>query len=769
MDVQRKLFRLAAWTAVAGMVLGPAVPPVHAQALPPGADQAGGPEITPPLRVGRLAWTQGTVSFHTADQDSWSPAVVNYPVTQGAAFWTQPGAEAGLQVSDVLVALGPTTELDIDTLDETNFAATEPQGEVYLRVRSLTPGETYSLQTPRGTVTIATPGRYEITAGTTGTPTLVTVLEGAAQVSGAQPLDVPPGQTAVITGDQEFQTELAPAMRDDFLNSMLAREQQRPTVATAVPPIVAQMPGGDELAQYGSWSQTPEYGQVWYPQVQAGWQPYREGHWAYVAPWGWTWIDDDPWGFAPFHYGRWAEIGGRWGWIPGTEVVAEAPPQPVYAPALVAFFGVGLGLAAGAAFGGSVGWCPLGPGEVWHPWFRANQRYVRDVNIRHVTNITSITNTTVNNVTINNFRNARAATVVPAATMMTSQRVRPVARSIAPQELARVHPVVGRQPLPPTTATLGVTPAVARQMHIAAPPPGVAVPRRAEAPGPAIRGPVAVTQPGQHPAAPHLRAPEQTATTGVAATPHAPAAVQAGPPSAAHPAINEPRATAHAPPSLRPPGAGQAGPPPVQHEPGRTAGLAMPHAGTTAPEQPHVANTPSPHLAAPTPPSVHTPNEPAHPTAHAAPALRPTEPAQRAAVPPPIEAPHAATVPHPTAVPHPAPEMHAYAPPTAVHQPPAPVPHPVAPQAAIHPAAPPPVMHQAAPPPVTHPVAPQAAIHPAAPPPVMHQAPPVVHQAPPPAPRPVPEMHAAAPPPHIAAPAPAPAAQQHHQKRPGEP
>ena len=116
----------------------------------------------------------------------------------------------------------------------------------------------------------------------------------------------------------------------------------------------------------------PEYGQVWYPPVSPGWVPYRQGHWAYVAPWGWTWIDDAPWGFAPFHYGRWVQIGGRWAWTPGAVAVAE---PPVYAPALVAFIGIGAGVALGAALAsGSIGWVPLGPREPFRPWYHASNR-----------------------------------------------------------------------------------------------------------------------------------------------------------------------------------------------------------------------------------------------------------------------------------------------------------------------------------------------------------------------------------------------------------
>jgi hypothetical protein len=66
-------------------------------------------------------------------------------------------------------------------------------------------------------------------------------------------------------------------------------------------------------------------------------------------------------GFAPFHYGRWAYINDRWGCVPG-EYVA----QPVYAPALVAFVGLGATeIGAAEAAERAVAWFPLAPGEVY--------------------------------------------------------------------------------------------------------------------------------------------------------------------------------------------------------------------------------------------------------------------------------------------------------------------------------------------------------------------------------------------------------------------
>ena len=197
----------------------------------------------------------------------------------------------------------------------------------------------------------------------TQNPTVVTVLDGAAQITGENlSLQVAANQSGVVQGTDSFTGQVQAAQRDAFLNTMLAREQP-PALPQAVPQAVAQMPGGQDLTQYGSWQQAPQYGTVWYPRVASGWAPYRDGHWAYVAPWGWTWVDNARWGFTPFHYGRWVQVDDRWGWTPGAYApsdpgyVAEQPEyaaeyaQPAYAPALVTFFDVGAAAAVGVGVG----------------------------------------------------------------------------------------------------------------------------------------------------------------------------------------------------------------------------------------------------------------------------------------------------------------------------------------------------------------------------------------------------------------------------------
>ncbi len=744
------LFRLAALATTASLSVS---------LLPPARAQTSSDEVSPPARVGALTSARGTVSFHAEGADAWSPAAVNYPVTSGEGFWTEPGAEARIDLSATDLVMNGGTEIEVNALDERSFTATLPQGEAYLRLRALMPGETYTLVTPRGAVTIAAPGRYAVIAGDTEAPTRITVLEGAATLTDGLSGDVPAGQTAEVTGaEAPFQIQLVTAARDPFVDHVLDEERPRPA-RTPPPPLVAQMPGGAELADYGAWSQTPQYGQVWYPEVHAGWVPYREGHWAYVAPWGWTWVDADPWGFAPFHYGRWVDIDGRWAWAPGrSEPVAEAPSYPVYAPALVTFFGIGaaVGVTAVLLSSGSVGWVPLGPGEAYRPWFHAGPRYERDVNVRNVANVTQITNvvnTTNNNVTINQFRNVAGATVVPAAAMATSRPVASEARPATPQILAAARPVIGRQPVPPTTATAGVTPAVARAVQAVPPPAGIAPAR--PAPGPVIRAqaqapgvPGAAARPAAVPPLRHggTASPPAGQPAGSANAP----GIAGGHALAAAPAASHPAETV---PALRPPGAR----PPVQGAEARVPESAH------APPSPNAVARSAPTI----PPAMH-----ATPATHAEPAsARPVAP------PAPMSVPHAAPAPGPHVPISPGASM---APPT---------PHPVAPSAIhpavaapVHPAAPP-ALHQAPPAQPVHPQAPVApAVHPAAPAPIAHPAPvpapaPPVHPAPvsvrpepphapaPPPPAPHPAPAAQAPVMHAAAPHPAP----HQEKRPGQP
>jgi hypothetical protein len=440
-------------TSLIGIVLGLA---------PLGSAFAQSQPGDPPGRVGRVAEMSGTVSFHTADVTQWGPASLNYPVTGGNSFWTEPRSHAAIDVGASRLYLDSSTELDVSNVDDQSFVASLAQGAVYLRISSSANGDQYEIDTPRGAVHIAQPGSYEVVAGDADHPTTVTAFEGSAQIVGPEVnATVNPQQAIYISGQNPASVNQGQAQTDDFIRFVQDEERPYQNAAPAPQYVSPEMTGYQDLGRYGQWNQDPSYGQVWYPRVDAGWAPYREGHWAYVAPWGWTWVDDAPWGFTPFHYGRWVQVRNRWAWWPGTVAA-----RPVYAPALVSFFGgfnLG-GLSLGIGVGQAVGWIPLGPEEVYVPPYRHSDRYVRNVNITYVHNETTIINV-VNNRTVinnyNNYHNRNGATVVDGSTMTGSRPVAPEFHKFAPngqfdnKRWTDAKGMGGNPPVKPTALTRG--------------------------------------------------------------------------------------------------------------------------------------------------------------------------------------------------------------------------------------------------------------------------------------------------------------------------
>ncbi len=373
---------------------------------------AGAALADPPARVGRIAYVEGEVSFQPPETDFWTEASRNFPVSAGDSFWTGDEGRVALQVGGVRLSLDSQTALDVTNLDYGSSEFALSQGSLDVRVWRAPRGGV-AISTPAGVVRLDQPGVYRIDVGAQDEdgdyPQVeVTTFDGSAAAPTADGdwASVDPGDAAILTAGYDPEVDDAQdAAIDDW-----ARDQEGggPYGQWAgggdFEPGVT---GSDDLVSYGDYVNDAQYGRVWFPRdVPADWAPYTYGHWAYVAPWGWTWIDDSAWGFAPFHYGRWARFDGRWGWVPGAH---EA--EPVYAPALVVFFG------GGGWNGGAMAWAPLAPEEVYRPTYRVSDQYLRRVNTPNVHNTTiinniSVTNINVTNVNINTYKNANAAVVV---------------------------------------------------------------------------------------------------------------------------------------------------------------------------------------------------------------------------------------------------------------------------------------------------------------------------------------------------------------------
>ncbi|MGE3647465.1 MAG: DUF6600 domain-containing protein, partial [Reyranellaceae bacterium] len=672
----------------------------------------------PPARVGRIAFVNGTVSFHDRDDTNWQPAAINYPMTSGNALWTEPNGRAELFVGGTRIRMQGSTQLETLALTDDQFQLRISQGRIDVKPVGLQQGQPIEVLTPRGSAMLIGDGDYMVEAGTTDDATRVGVRAGSARVvaSNGSELVVHAGEIGVLTGTSPPRFETVRQATPSMPSEWAARDRQ--IVATqAAQYVPTSMTGYESLDYYGTWSTVGDYGRVWSPRnVPVGWEPYRQGRWRWVDPWGWTWIDDQPWGFAPSHYGRWVNQSGRWYWVPPAR---EA--RPVYAPAVVGFVDVAAGaatLAIAASIGTPVGWFPLGPREVYVPPYTADRAYIRRVNAAYVRNEADIDRRIDYAARYRNrhvddrrddprrpgvrpapnndrptFINQRFATVVPQQVFVRGDRVDRAAIRVDADRLARVQAAPVAAPVVATTAPPvqpGKAPApAAKPGQPPAPPQGAAVQRapladipvlgrpepqarpNVRAPGPQISrtqapAPGATGTPAER-QLPNLRTRDgrevERASPGRAA-PVAPPTKPGEPqkpvdqvkPGAAAKPPEPPVATPPAKPGERP-RPGQAGPAhPPEGKPGDRPQAAEPPKPPAAP--PKAAQPPSPPAAPPAqqakPPAL------PHPAPQAAP--------PKAAQPPSPPAAPPAQQAKPPAPPHPAPQA---APPKAA-QPPSP-------------------------------------------------------------------------------------------------
>jgi hypothetical protein len=648
----------------------------------------------PPGRVGRLAFTDGTVSFHDNEQSQWTPAAVNTPLSTGDSLWTEPNARSEISLAGTRIRMAGATQLDMLAVDDSQTRLQVDEGRIDVKTQAMDTSQPYQIITPRGTISLLQQGDYYVEAGSTEDPTQIGVRAGAAQIQGldGQLLAVRPGEVGELTGDAA--TPQLRTIRSAPPPQPPAWADRDRQVSYDQPPqyLTAGVTGYEDLNQYGTWVDDSSYGEVWIPRsVPAGWAPYRTGHWVYEQPWGWTWIDDQPWGFAPYHYGRWANREGRWMWLP-----PERNVRPVYAPALVAFVGgVELSAMLSRQSSAPVGWFPLGPREAYVPPYTTNRDYYQRIN-RPARVEDQVLNERWQRAERHDpaagqnqqhaaWMNQRFATVVPATAFVHSQPVARAALQVAPDRIAAAPVAPVAAPPAPTAPVAagkaGAAPNAARPPATPAPATNLATAKTAVADMPTFARPAAL----QAPAAPGpkfaaTRPTAPTTETGKQALPALAPRQGAAPPAlkgATTPAPSQPAKPGepprqqqaapqpHAAPAVEP------GHPPVptpqpqaRPEPPRPAEAPRQQAAPQPPAQHHEppqATQPQHPVEPPRQQMAPQPPQPQHQPApqegHAAPQPAPQPPQQPHPAPQPqpqqAQAPHPA--PQPAQQPHPAP------------------------------------------------------------------------------------------------------------------
>ncbi|MEM8512543.1 hypothetical protein RCH14_001859 [Massilia sp. MP_M2] len=332
-----------------------------------------------PGRVGRISLVQGKVDIGGDVGAESSPAQLNWPITSRNLISTARGARTELRIGSTAIRLDGDSSLEVTELDDDSLRLRLHYGSVSVRVMNVDVVPEFELRTAQATVRLTQPGRLRVDAERERDTSLVSVLDGQAQVDGAgASLTVRSGRAAQVRIED---VRTLQAQRDNFDDWSLTRDQAL-VAAQSSRHIGTEMTGYEELDRYGSWSTSSDYGSLWTPQVAADWTPYRDGSWTFIAPWGWTWVDNAPWGYAPFHYGRWVQVRDRWAWAPG-----RLERRPVWSPALVGWVGgsnwnVGFQSRNLAAHG----WYPLSPYDRYEPGYRLSGERLRRLNDwRHAT------------------------------------------------------------------------------------------------------------------------------------------------------------------------------------------------------------------------------------------------------------------------------------------------------------------------------------------------------------------------------------------------
>jgi hypothetical protein len=392
--------------------------------------------------VARISLMDGEVSVKRGDASDWVAGVINAPLLSADRISTAPNSRAEVQFDSAnLMRLGGGAVVNLATIEYGRYQLELAHGTLtYVVLRPSSAN--VEVDTPSVSVRPSNQGVYRMSVNDAG-ETQVIVRAGEVEVftpRGSQWVSA--GQMLMARGatsDPEFQVVGAPGTDDwDRWNQSRDQAMMRSSSYRYVPQGVY---GTEDLDSYGTWNNVAPYGNVWTPVgMGPGWAPYRNGRWVWEDFYGWTWVSYDPWGWAPYHYGRWFwDTGFGWCWYPGL-----ISARHYWSPALVGWFGFG-GPGIGVGFGfGSLGWVPLAPYEVFHPWW-GRGFYGRPFNER-----ISITNINVTNV----YRNSRfnGASGMPVNDLRAG-RFNNIGR-VSGDQIRNAGMVRGQVPVAPSNANL---------------------------------------------------------------------------------------------------------------------------------------------------------------------------------------------------------------------------------------------------------------------------------------------------------------------------
>ncbi len=186
-----------------------------AVALP---QRAAADDDDPPGRVARLSYLRGSVTFEPAGESEWAPAVLNRPITTGDAVWADDGARAELRIGSATIRLSDHTGVSFLNLDDKTTQIQLTEGTINIRVQRLGRDEGFEVDTPNQAFSITQPGQYRVHASEDGKSSLVTVRNGAGEVTGdGRSYSLEAGLTGNFTGTDSLNADISKGGESDEL------------------------------------------------------------------------------------------------------------------------------------------------------------------------------------------------------------------------------------------------------------------------------------------------------------------------------------------------------------------------------------------------------------------------------------------------------------------------------------------------------------------------------------------------------------------------
>ena len=228
---------------------------------------------------------QGNVVINRGDSNDALAAAINAPLFPGDYLSTGGASRAEARFDGIsLLRLAQNTQARFINLNPGQREAGLAVGTVMLSL--LERDGAPRVDTASVSVQAKAAGDYRITVTGEGT-TYVTVRSGSASImTGQGEISLEPGSTLVANGRYDnpsisYERTIAYDGFDRFNNNRDATLTAAMNASQQyLPPALV---GYTDFAANGRWDNVPDYGNVWFPQQDANWAPYRDGRWTWEA------------------------------------------------------------------------------------------------------------------------------------------------------------------------------------------------------------------------------------------------------------------------------------------------------------------------------------------------------------------------------------------------------------------------------------------------------------------------------------------------------